>query len=467
MASIEQTATAIASIIDDLANGTITESAAAVLLVDALTGYFPVSQIQDLTDKIIAMIGRMDGTLILSRPPLANEGTIGSVTIDIANKQLYGPKTSSTVDPWGSPQPLIGAQGPAGTITSATVTTGAAGSQAAIVLGGTPSARTLAFTIPRGDKGNTGLTPSLTIGTVTTGAPGSAAAANFTGTTDNPILSLTIPRGDVGPVGVTPNVSVAIVMVANGEPATVTRSGPDAAPLLTFSIPSPLDGEDGREVEFNVSATHIQTRYSGDTVWVDLIAVADLKGPKGDRGKAFDPDATGNTLADRDAYDNEADGFTFLNTTTGLVYYRQGAAGNWSDGVAIGAAQSDILDALAALDASTGVLVQTGDATFAKLSIGASSDTNILDRISADGRYRRSSQAVPLADITGLVTALNDKADAAAVIAALGNKEDTSNKGQANGYAALGSDGKVPSGQLPATSASFDPAVALAAFDAA
>jgi hypothetical protein len=33
--------------------------------------------------------------------------------------------------------------------------------------------------------------------------------------------------------------------------------------------------------------------------------------------------------------------------------------------------------------------------------------------------------------------------------------EETANKGQANGYASLGADGKVPSGQLPATNATF------------
>lgn len=43
-------------------------------------------------------------------------------------------------------------------------------------------------------------------------------------------------------------------------------------------------GEDGREVEFQVSATHIQWRYVGDVAWTDLVALATLQGPAGPAG---------------------------------------------------------------------------------------------------------------------------------------------------------------------------------------
>ena len=49
-----------------------------------------------------------------------------------------------------------GDQGVAGEITSASASTGAAGSSVVLSLGGTPSKRTMAFTIPRGDKGEKG-----------------------------------------------------------------------------------------------------------------------------------------------------------------------------------------------------------------------------------------------------------------------------------------------------------------------
>lgn len=42
-----------------------------------------------------------------------------------------------------------------------------------------------------------------------------------------------------------------------------------------------LDGIDGKEVEFNVSTTHIQYRYVGDTEWINLISLESLTGSDG------------------------------------------------------------------------------------------------------------------------------------------------------------------------------------------
>ncbi|MBQ8615379.1 MAG: leucine-rich repeat protein [Clostridia bacterium] len=41
----------------------------------------------------------------------------------------------------------------------------------------------------------------------------------------------------------------------------------------------------GKQVEFNVSSTHIQWRYVGDETWNNLIALEDIKGEKGDNGE--------------------------------------------------------------------------------------------------------------------------------------------------------------------------------------
>lgn len=41
-------------------------------------------------------------------------------------------------------------------------------------------------------------------------------------------------------------------------------------------------GEDGKEVEFQVTETHIQWRYAGDATWTDLIALEDIKGEPGE-----------------------------------------------------------------------------------------------------------------------------------------------------------------------------------------
>ena len=52
----------------------------------------------------------------------------------------------------------------------------------------------------------------------------------------------------------------------------------DLVPLDDLRGPA---GNDGREVELGVDATHISWRYVGDAVWVDLVALADLKGADG------------------------------------------------------------------------------------------------------------------------------------------------------------------------------------------
>ena len=53
----------------------------------------------------------------------------------------------------------------------------------------------------KGDKGDTGATPKITVGTVTTGAAGTDAAATITGTTPNLVLNLSIPQGAKGDKG--------------------------------------------------------------------------------------------------------------------------------------------------------------------------------------------------------------------------------------------------------------------------
>lgn len=41
---------------------------------------------------------------------------------------------------------------------------------------------------------------------------------------------------------------------------------------------------DGKEIELQKSTTHIQWRYVGDTNWINLVALSDLKGAKGEKG---------------------------------------------------------------------------------------------------------------------------------------------------------------------------------------
>ena len=94
-----------------------------------------------------------------------------------------------------------GTQGPAGTIQIGTVTTGAAGSSAAVSNAGTPQAAIFDFTIPRGNPGTAGAAATIGIGTITTGAAGSSAAVSNAGTPQAAIFDFTIPRGNPGTAG--------------------------------------------------------------------------------------------------------------------------------------------------------------------------------------------------------------------------------------------------------------------------
>ena len=57
------------------------------------------------------------------------------------------------------------------------------------------------------------------------------------------------------------------------------------------------DGQDGREVEFQTSSTHIQWRYVGEANWTDLIALSELEGPEGPPGQKGDTGEAGATGA--------------------------------------------------------------------------------------------------------------------------------------------------------------------------
>jgi hypothetical protein len=60
------------------------------------------------------------------------------------------------------------------------------------------------------------------------------------------------------------------------------------------------DGKDGREVEIRKASGNIQWRYKGGS-WTNLVALNDLKGPKGDAGNDADLSDYGIPLIKRDA----------------------------------------------------------------------------------------------------------------------------------------------------------------------
>lgn len=130
----------------------------------------------------------------------------GTTTKVIHNICSAGPSISSS-------------SGTAGTIQIGKVTTGAAGSAASVINVGTASAAILNISIPQGAAGTNGTngtmgpagtngtngangpTPAFSIGTVTTGAAGSQAAVTLGGTTLAPVLNFSLPQGETGVSG--------------------------------------------------------------------------------------------------------------------------------------------------------------------------------------------------------------------------------------------------------------------------
>jgi hypothetical protein len=90
----------------------------------------------------------------------------------------------------------------------------------------------------------------------------------------------------------------------------VTQSPPKVVEIRQSSGRGPAgqDGNDGREVEFNDSGTHIQWRYVGETVWIDLVELALLKGDTGDKGDKGDQGDKGDKGDKGDTGDNGGDG---------------------------------------------------------------------------------------------------------------------------------------------------------------
>ena len=98
------------------------------------------------------------------------------------------------------------------------------------------------YTTPsiRGAQGEPGPTPQLSIGTVTTGAAGSSAAVEITGTPEAPVLNFTIPRGDTGEVS---EAELQAALLDKADVITDTASGaiasfPDgaAAPVKALTV---------------------------------------------------------------------------------------------------------------------------------------------------------------------------------------------------------------------------------------
>lgn len=124
-----------------------------------------------------------------------------------------------------------GAQGPAGTVDVNTTTVVNPNVNPSVTAGGTASARTLTFSLPRA--------PTFAVNSVTTGAAGSAASITNVGTNGDISLNFTIPRGDTGLTGAaaTLDITTPVTVVNPNVNPSVSVTGTSAARTLALSLP--------------------------------------------------------------------------------------------------------------------------------------------------------------------------------------------------------------------------------------
>lgn len=179
----------------------------------------------------------------------------------VVNKPIITSKRSKSffqLKNTGGPKGEKGDKGDAATITVASTSTGAAGTDASVVNQGTPQDVQLAFTIPRGDKGekgdkgNTGYSP-----TVVTSRESNYVQID----THNEYFTTTAKVYD----GAAATVAVdSTTTLPAGSSATVENVGTSSAASLAFGIPQGVPGQDGTD-GFSPSASVTQTA-SGATI---------------------------------------------------------------------------------------------------------------------------------------------------------------------------------------------------------
>ena len=137
------------------------------------------------------------------------------------------------------------------------------GDEASASITGTAEKPVLNLILPKGDKGDTGdtgligpkgetgVTPAFSVGAVT---KGDEVGASITGTAENPVLNLTLPKGDKGDTGLTgpkgeTGVTPAFSMgaVTKGDEASASITGTAEKPVLNLILPKGDKGDRGEK----------------------------------------------------------------------------------------------------------------------------------------------------------------------------------------------------------------------------
>jgi hypothetical protein len=184
-----------------------------------------------------------------------------------------------------------GIQGQAATVSVGTVTTGAAGSSAAVVNKGTIDAAVFDFTIPQGIQGDPGTAATITVGTVTSFPAGSQPTITNAGTSTAARFDFGIPKGDTGATGLkgdtgatgdkgdAATISVGTVTsLPPGSDPTVVNSGSTSAAVFDFGLVQGVKGDQGIQ---GVKGPVGPRGPQGET---GLKGEQGPQGPKGDTG---------------------------------------------------------------------------------------------------------------------------------------------------------------------------------------
>lgn len=169
-------------------------------------------------------------------------------------------------------------------------TTGAPGTDAAVVNSGVGLSVVLDFTIPRGATGATGSTgtaATIAAGTTTTGAAGSPATVVNSGSSSAAVFDFSIPQGiqgvtgpkgdtgDTGATGAAATIAAGTTTTgAAGSSATVMNSGSSAAAVFDFTIPRGNTGATGDTGAQGVPGINWLGTWSGVTAYAIRDAVA-------------------------------------------------------------------------------------------------------------------------------------------------------------------------------------------------
>lgn len=209
-----------------------------------------------------------------------------------------------------------GADGQAATIEVGETATGEPGTPAAVVNAGTTNAAVLRFTIPKGEKGDTGPrgekgdtgekgntgekgdAATVAIGTVTTGAAGSGATVKNSGTSHAAVLDFVIPRGDKGETGAIGPAGPQGPIGPTGPKGDTGSQGVQGIPgtAATVSVGTVVTGEPGE------SAAVINTGTANAAV-LDFVIPKGVKGDTGNIGPQGPKGDTGEGLTIKGRYD--------------------------------------------------------------------------------------------------------------------------------------------------------------------